>query len=344
VHCRPVSVSYHRDDTCGSRSSADSFRKNARGQVFDWNDLRHFLAVARCGSMGAAARLIGVDQSTVQRRIAALEKSIAQPLVERRSGGYGLTAHGAALLAEAERVEAAIDALQRRIRALDGSGQGSVRVASLVTVGQRIISSGFLGRFHELHPGITIEMLMGQRVADLARGEADVAIRGGGAGSDALVGMKVADLPWGIYASREFVARHGRPRGAGDLDRFGVVELTDELERVPAARWMQAHARGAPVAARCGNVPSTVLAVKAGAGLAALPAVHAARDDELVCVLGPLPELAYPMYLFVHKDLRRVPRISAFFEFCQRELKPVLLTGAMRGDGRAAPTPYRRKG
>lgn len=301
--------------------------------MFDWNDLRHFLALARCGSMGAAARSIGVDQSTVQRRIAVLEKAIGRPLVERRPGGYDLTAQGKVMLADAEHVEAAVDALQRRIRALDGSGQGCVRVASLVTVGQRIISSGFIERFHKLHPGIIVEMLMGQRVADLARGEADVAIRGGGAGSDALVGMKVVDLPWGIYASREFVARHGKPRSVSDLVRFDVIELTDELQRVPAARWMQAHARSAPVAARCGNVPSAVLAVKAGAGLAALPVVHAAREDAIICVLGPLPELAYPMYLFVHKDLRRAPRISAFFEFCQRELKPVLLTGAMRGEG-----------
>ncbi len=317
--------------------------------MFDWNDLRHFLALARYGSMGAAARSIGVDQSTVQRRIAALEKSIALPLVERRPGGYGLTAQGALLLPDVERVEAAVDALQRRMKTLDGSGQGYVRVASLVTVGQRIISSGFIERFHELHPGVTVEMLMGQRVADLARGEADVAIRGGGAGSDALVGMKIVDLPWGIYASREFVARHGKPRSEGDLEQYGIIELTDELERVPAARWMQAHARGAPVAARCGNVPSAVLAVKAGAGLAALPAVHAARDNDLVCVLGPLPELAYPMYLFVHKDLRQAPRISAFFEFCQRELKPVLLTGAMRGGrtngaGGTGPAPHPDQG
>jgi molybdate transport repressor ModE-like protein len=99
-------------------------RQECGGQVFDWNDLRHFLAFARYGSLGAAARSIGVDQSTVQRRIAALEKSIARPLVERRPGGYGLTAQGELLLVDAERVGAAVDALQRRIRTLDGSGQG----------------------------------------------------------------------------------------------------------------------------------------------------------------------------------------------------------------------------
>ena len=104
---------------------------------------------------------------------------------------------------------------------------------------------------------------MGQRLADLAKGEADIAIRGGSAGSEALVGMKVADLPWGIFASRSFIARHGRPASADDLVRFSVVELIDELESLPAARWMSAHAGGATVAARCGNVPSAVLAVKA---------------------------------------------------------------------------------
>lgn len=299
--------------------------------MFDWNDLRHFLAVAQGGSMGAAARSLGVDLSTVQRRLAALEKALGVPLVERRPDGYALTQQGQAILGEATQVEAAIDALQRRLATLNGGGQGHVRVASLVTIGQRIIRSGLVDRFHAAHPGITVEMVMGQRIADLAKNEADIAIRGGAAHCDALIGMKIADLPWGIYASRDYVARHGKPAGKEDLASFDVVELIDELQRVPAARWMQAHANGARVAARCGNVPSAMLAVKAGAGLAALPAVPAAEDDSLVCVLGPLPELAYPMYLLVHRDLRRVPRVAAFFEFCRRELRPVLLTGVMRG-------------
>jgi DNA-binding transcriptional LysR family regulator len=99
---------------------------------------------------------------------------------------------------------------------------------------------------------------------------------------------------------------------------------------VPAARWLKAQAKPNSIAARCGNVPSAVLAVKAGAGLTALPAVHASMDQELVCVLGPLKQFDYPIHLYVHKDLRRVPRVSAFFEFCQRELKPVLLTGQLK--------------
>jgi len=298
--------------------------------MFDWNDLRHFLEVARTGSMIGASKALGVNQSTVQRRVAALEKAIGQPLVERHSEGYRLTRQGEQLLIEARQVEQAINAVERRVGSLGDAAQGSVRLTTLVTIGQRIMKSGLLERFHAQHPGVAIEMEMGQRVADLRKREADIAIRGGDPEDETLVGMKIADLPWGIFASRAFVERNGQPASAEWLSQYPVVELADELVNVPAARFMREHAGSAPVAARCGNIPSAVLAVKAGAGLSALPYVHASEDDDLVCVLGPLTEIDYPIHLLVHKDLRHVPRVSAFFEFCQRELKSVLLTGKLR--------------
>jgi molybdate transport repressor ModE-like protein len=164
--------------------------------VFDWNDLRHFLEVARSGSLSAASRALGVNQSTVQRRLAALEKAIGESLVERHHDGYQLTEQGKLLLADASTVEEAVRALQRRVSSLEGRASGQIKVTTLVTIGQRIIRSGFLTRFNALHPGISVEMEMGQRLADLGKGEADVAIRGGGAASDALIGMKIVDLPW----------------------------------------------------------------------------------------------------------------------------------------------------
>src|SRR5262245_30745931 len=98
--------------------------------MFDWNDLRHFLAVARTGSMNAAARSLGVNSSTVQRRVVALEKAIGRTLVERRPDGYALTAQGQVLLVEAAQVEAAVDALCRRLATLNGSAQGHVTLTS----------------------------------------------------------------------------------------------------------------------------------------------------------------------------------------------------------------------
>jgi DNA-binding transcriptional LysR family regulator len=115
-----------------------------------------------------------------------------------------------------------------------------------------------------------------------------------------------------------------------DINNFSIIELGEEIEALPAARWMKAHAPKARVAARCSNVPSVHLAIKSGAGIAPLPAVYAATDSELVCVLGPLPELNYPLYLLAHRDIRKMPRVNAVFEFCLRELKPVLLRGELK--------------
>jgi DNA-binding transcriptional LysR family regulator len=299
--------------------------------MFDWNDLRYFLAIARGGSTGTAAKALGVNQSTVQRRLRALEAALDCSLAERQAGGYRLTTHGQQLLAYAEQVETTIGTLQRRSATLDNRSTGLVKLTSHVTVGQRIIKSGFLDRFHSDHPGITVELIMEQRALDLSKGEADIAIRGENLDDDnALVGRKIAEVPWGIYASHSFVERHGRPSSSADIASFNVIELVDEIGALPAARWMKAHAPKARVAARCSNVPSVHLAIKSGAGIAPLPAVYAAEDKELVCVLGPLPELNYPMFLLAHRDWRRIPRVNAVFEFCLRELKPVLMRGEMK--------------
>jgi len=248
-----------------------------------------------------------------------------------QASGYRLTTHGQQLLAYAEQVETTVGTLQRQSATLDHRTTGLVTLTSHVTVGQRIIKSGFLDSFHSEHPGITVELIMEQRTLDLSKGEADIAIRGGTLEDDAaLVGRKIAEVPWGIYASHSFVERHGRPSTPVDIDGFSIIELVDEIGALPAARWMKTHAPTARVAARCSNIPSVHLAIKSGAGIAPLPAVYAAADKELVCVLGPLAELNYPMFLLAHRDLRKIPRVNAVFEFCLRELKTVLMRGEMK--------------
>jgi len=298
--------------------------------ALNWNDLRHFLAIAREGSAGAGAKALGVNQSTVQRRLQVLEKRLGCVLAERYATGYRLTAHGQTLLASVTEVEAAVEAVQRQVAALDDRDIGPVRVTCLVTIGRRIVKSGLIDAFHAQHPAISVELLMEQRVLDLSKGEADIAIRGGAPGQGALVGRKIAETEWGIYASRAFVERFGRPASPRDIGRFKVIELVNELENLPAVRWMRTHISQANVAARCANIPSVHLAVQSGAGLAPLPAVYAAEDTDLVNLLGPLPELNYPIFLVAHRDVRKHPRVSAFFEFCIRELKPVLRQGTLR--------------
>lgn len=295
--------------------------------MFDWNDLRHFLAVAREGSTLAAARTLRVSQSTVHRRLAALERQLGCRLAERHPTGYRLTVLGQQLQRFAEHMEEDAAALQRHVAASNKEMAGSIRVTCSTAVGHRLMKSGLLDRFTTRYPRLKVELLMTERLLSMSKGEAEVAIRGGEPTDESLVGKKIADVAWGIYATHAYVARHGAPKSPEDINRHCLIGFTDGIANHKAARWLRAVAPRARICGESGNIPSVLLALKSGAGLAPLPAPVGDNDDELECVLGPIPELSYPMYLLTHRDLRREPRVSAFFDFCLRELRPVL-TGA----------------
>ena len=162
--------------------------------MFDWSDLRYFLAVAREGSSLAAARALRVNQSTVHRRLVELEKRLGCPLVERRPNGYRLTDYGKELQPYAERVEQAASALGRHAATFDKGMRGTVRLTCSTAIAYRLTRSELLDKFHKRYPGIKVELLMTERVLDLSNSEADVAIRGGEAREEALIGKKVADV------------------------------------------------------------------------------------------------------------------------------------------------------
>lgn len=298
-----------------------------KSEMFDWDDLRYFLAVAREGSTLAAAKALRVNQSTVHRRIAQLEARLGCLLVERHPTGYRLTEFGKDLRPHAEQVEKAAAALRRHLATLDKGMRGAVRLTCSTTVAHRLMKSQFLDTFHARFPGIRVELLMTERVLDLSRGEADVAIRGGQARGEALIGKRIADVSWAIYASRSYVERRGSPKTAQCMKDHSTIELIGEIGDLAAAHWLRSKAPDAIIAGQASNVPSLLLAVKSGVGLAPLPTPLADPDEELVCVIGPVPELNYPMYLFTHRDLRAIPRISAFFDYCLSELRPVLTGG-----------------
>lgn len=311
--------------------------------MFDWNDLRHLLAVARHGSTLAAAKALGVNQSTVQRRLVALERALDCSLVERHPTGHRLTEIGQQLCAHAERIEHEAIAIARHVASSDKGMVGRIRMTCSTVVGQRLMTSGLIEEFNARHPGLTVEFIMSERVLSLANGDADLAIRGGDPTDETLIGKKVADIAWGLYASRAYVQRHGAPASAEELSRHSIIGFVDGMAEHRAARWLRSKAPRTQIHAECGNVPSAFLAVKTGACLGPLPMLLADMDDELLCVLGPIRDLSYPMYLLTHRDLRRVPRISAFFDFCSSRLRPVLMGTLARSDRTAAAPPSRRR-
>ena len=291
--------------------------------MFDWNDLRHFLAVARDGSTIAAAKTLKLSQSTVHRRLDELEKLIGRPIVVRQATGYRLTEFGKELLPLAMRVEDAVNSLERFLVASDETPTGSVRVTCSESIGYRLTQSSLLDKFYDRHPGLRVEMIMSDKSLDISKGEADVAIRAGSPNEETLVGRKIADVPWALYGSRKYVDRHGQVTCIEDLNGHAIIEFDGEIRDHHAARWLRSVAPDAKVVARSNTVLGLMMTVRSGAGLAPLPMPLAGRDTDLICALGPVAGLYSPIYLLTHPDLRRTPRIGAFFDFVVDELESI---------------------
>jgi DNA-binding transcriptional LysR family regulator len=284
--------------------------------MLGWDDLRYFLAFARAGSMQAAAKALGVNQSTVQRRIAELEERVGQRLVERHLGGYRLTELGGELRPAAVAIESAVATFERRLAACDKGLTGIIRVTCGSILASRLQRTPLIDGFHGRNPGMRVELVISDRRLDLSK-EADIAIRGGEPRDESLVARKIAEAPWAVYASRAYVERHGRPERPADIERHLVVDC---VVKHSGAQWMRSVAPRATFASRADNHPGLVLAVKSGAGLAALLTFQGDGESELVRVIDRI-DLVTPYYLLMHRDMQNTPRVRAFADFVASEIK-----------------------
>lgn len=287
--------------------------------MFDWDDLKPFLAVAREGSTIAAARTLAIDQSTVQRRLSALERCFGYPLVRRLPTGYRLTAFGERLLPEAQRVEEAALALQQRVDAFRRELAGVVRVTCPEPLVFLIASAGVLDRFRARYPDIDVQFVMSDKYLDLGRGEADVALRSGDTTDGALVARKIGDSLWAVYASRRYVELHGQPECIEDLERHALIGFDDTLSKHRAACWLREVAPNARIVARNDSVLGLLHSARSGIGVAALPTALGDAEPELVRVLGPVQALSREWRVLTTQELRRTPRVAAFFDFMVEE-------------------------
>ena len=297
--------------------------------MFDWDDLKHFLAVAQHGSTTAAGRALGIDQSTVQRRLAELERRIGQPLVERHPTGYQLTTYGQQLLPYARVVEGDMLALQQFVQSSSRELNGVIRLTCPEPIVSRITGSGLLERLSARHPGLRIEFVMSDHYVDLRKGEADVALRSGDTVDNALIGRKIADSLWAVYGGRHYLARHGKPQRLEDLAQHAWIGFDASMVKHRSTQWLHDVAPKARVVATSSSVLGTVHSVKANIGLGALPTALGDAEPDLVRVLGPIPELTRSWRMLTTRQLRRTPRVSAFFAFMTSELGALraILTG-----------------
>lgn len=301
--------------------------------MLDWNDLKYFLAVARTGSTLSAAKSLRVNQSTVHRRIQELERQLGCELVRRHPAGYRLTELGEYVRAHATQVEAAAIDFERAVSAKSNEMRGTVKVTCPEALGPRLIGARLIEKFNARYPDVRIEFVMSDRIIELGAGEADIAIRAKRPDEGALVGRKIADSPWAVYASRSYVARHGSIDNPAEIERHSVVMFSGPLSDHHAARWIESVAPHAHVAARANSLAALLPSVRSGAGIALMPTIVGENERDLVRILDLGTEMATPFYLLTHRDLRRTPRIRAFFDFIidhLDEVRPLLSPSPVR--------------
>jgi DNA-binding transcriptional LysR family regulator len=280
--------------------------------VFDWSDLRYFLAVARSGTLAAAARDLGVNHSTVFRRLNAFEDALGVRLFERLPDGYALTREGEAIRGEAETVEASVHTLERTIAGSDFRLSGEIRITAAPNLAADYIAR-YLADFHAQHPDIRVEIAASDHDFDLARREADLALRATSSPPAFLIGRKVRELPWFVCAGRRYLDAHPRPRSMDDLSEHALIGADQRFLRLPV--FAELHRRHAPdrFVARAGDLNTMRVLALTGLGLALLPIDQA--DPGLIRLFALEPKVASALWLLTHPDLRDVARIRAFADF-----------------------------
>jgi len=216
-----------------------------------------------------------------------------------------------------------VAACERYVASCDRALTGVVRLACSPTVGERLRRAPLFETFQARVPGLRIELMLSDRLVDMSKGEADIAIRTYGREPDeaSLVGRKIAVDAWAVYASRTYIERHGRPDGPEDIAHHCVVQFGGTIANHAVAEWLRMVAPHATIGACSESFPGLVLAVKSGAGLAPLSTVLGDAERELVRVIDSVPELATHYFLLMHPDMQHTPRVRAFYDFVESEIK-----------------------
>jgi DNA-binding transcriptional LysR family regulator len=304
--------------------------------VYDWNDLRCFLAVASTGSTLAASRALNVNQTTVARRIGVLERAIGMKLFDKRQTGYALTEAGVELRATAERVEVEANAFVEHAGAIARRISGVIRVTTNEGLANRVMAPA-LSAFRRLHPEVRVDLVVDERRLDLTRGAADVALRTGSRPTESgLVVRRLAPMAWAAYCSRDYAERRGCPSSVDTLCRHAVIGAEGPIAALPGWSWLREAAPEAEVAARSSSLTNLISAVKAGLGVTVLPCFLADSDADLVRCIGPISGVQSDLWLLTREDARDVRRVRAFVDFLAAHvaaMRPLLAGEA--GHGRA---------
>lgn len=278
----------------------------------DWSDVQLFLAVARLGSLGAAAKRLQLTQPTVGRRVTALEAAVGQVLFQRSHTGLLLTEEGQSVLAAAERMEEEALSFQRRLAGGESKLSGQLKITASDWFGAYVLGP-ILGEFSLLHPDVEIELLADARVYDLSRREADIAFRITPFQAPEIVSRRFVQVEYALYGARE-----RSPRSSDEPER--IITMDSALSGMPDVEWLRKALPDARVVFRSNSRDLQARACSQGVGLAVLPVALAERFPNLEPIAVAPPPPSRQTWMGYHKDLRRLGRLRELVAYLDAKL------------------------
>ena len=288
--------------------------------MFDWNDLRYFLAVADGGSTLAAGRALRVSQTTVARRIAALEEALGLPLFEKRQAGYALTTSGADLLERARQMSSAASGFAEAAAAQVRDTSGTVRITTQEIFAFTLLAP-ILRELHEHHPEIIIELDDSQLLRDLGEGEADIALRSTSSEAPAgTVGRCLGVDDWTLYCSRDYAAKNGVPHTRAQLRKHAFIGGGGPKLWHAYSTWLHDLGLDDRVILHHASATGMLSAIRSGLGIAVLPCVVADAEPDLIRCVPPKGGHGRFMWLLTHERVRQSPRVRVVIDFLYDKL------------------------
>ena len=300
---------------CGSLGERRAVQDAAK--TLAWDDFRLIKAVAEARSLPGAAANLGINHSTVFRRLRQIETMLGFPLFERHRSGYALTQAGEEVAALAARVDEDITAVTRRLAGQAPSPAGEVRIATSDSLLADLLMP-MLARFRLAYPDIRLDIVTGNAALNLSRRDADVAIRATDAPPETLVGRRMARIAWALYGAAGSVPAPAEPWAEGPW-----LSLSESLGQLKAARLLRRRVPPERIVCKFDSVHALGRAVEAGLGLAHLPCFLGDTYPGLRRLAAPEPDFATDLWLLTHPDLRHTPRIRTLMDALAAEIARV---------------------
>jgi len=287
-------------------------------QHLAWDDFRLVKSIAEARGLTGAAERLGVNHSTVFRRLGGLEEALGVKLFERHRTGYQLTTAGEEMTALASRMDEDVATFARKLAGQALSPAGELRVTTNDTLLAHLLTP-LLARFCQQCPDIRLDVVLANQALNLSKRDADVAIRATDNPPETLVGRRAATIAWAVYGRREDFPAEGKPDLLALYDRTWVA-LGDNLATLKVARFVRERVAPERIVYRVNTVLGLTEAVEAGIGVGPLPCFIADARPGLVRITAPNPEFSTGLWLLTHPDLRQSARVRAFLDFIFAEI------------------------